>query len=272
MTMTMTQYLEIVAEIDNITKHLLTTRNTLWEAQDKLKASEEMVKEYESNISELLFLHKNESSQIDQLRKANSQFLEQEAELRESLRSMKKAFAKSQMQLKEDKETIQLLEEERDLVVEENDAIRKASIQGKADHEILSKIHHESTARELFLTQVLEQTSMELQEHQKKLTDSENAIQSLTKQLYSNSENGIEPDAHLKIIEQQKQIEILERQLDYKKDKKEGFFLNEEWFDQDVKDGLAQFDKDLKEGLARAIEIGIDWSGINDHVVLEQAK
>lgn len=250
--LTKIEYDDFMAEIEGVTELLTKTRTSLWETQDRLRASEEKVQQLEMHIEELVAAHDQDVQRIKALQQENSQCLEEEVKIRESLDLMKKVFTRLQLKSKEEQETISLLQEERVLLLAENKKLRSAKSDGQNENDVQNGT--------IDLASALEQTQAELAEYKTRNSSMEGIIQQLKKKL-------LEQKAYLDPHEKARTLNAIppnQSELVPSIQSIEG--RNDSYDDFDESDIVlrAFLDEDLDDGFARNIMQNLDCGSCSD--------
>lgn len=250
-TLTTMEYDDFMAEIEGVTEQLTQTRTSLWETQDRLRASEVKVQQLEMHVEELVAVHDQDVQRIKALQQENSQCLEEEVKIRESLDLMKKVFTRLQLKSREEQETIALLQEERTLLLAENKKLRSAKSDVQNENEVQKGTNDLATA--------LDRTQSELAEYRRKNSSLEGMVQQLKKKL-------LEQKAYLDPNEKVRKSKsnAIDRALAEHVQPIEG--RNDSFDDFDESDIVlrAFLDEDLDDGFARNFIQNLDCGSHSD--------
>lgn len=203
-------------EVEEVNEQATNTRKMLWEAQDKLKESEEQIRKLENHLNEILELREKDLQSIKDLRVANSDCVENESRAREAMEVFKKCYKRAQVKIKEHEEEIGVLREQRESSGRGNHAVKNFDTSGMVNESALEYVQTVSRDKEKRLKKMLSETEVEVDLWKSKYKVANKRCMNWQEQMLA-MEHPSEGAAHIK--RQRIEIEKLQGQIKEMKEK-----------------------------------------------------
>lgn len=242
-------------EVEEVNEDATNARRLLWEAEDKLKESDDQIRKLENHLNELLELREKDLQNIKALRVANSDCVENESRAREAMEVFKKCYKRAQVKIKEHEEEIMALREHRESAERGRNEMGDLDTSGMVNESALEYIQSVSAEKEKRLKKMLSETEVEVDLWKSKYKVAHKRCQNWQEQILA-MEHPTEGAAHIK--RQRIQIENLEAEIKTMKEKVvedlgqndcrnpfEGMMQATTSCAEDARDGLA---KDFMDG------------------------
>jgi len=197
-------------EVEDVNEDATNSRRMLWEAEDKLKESDDQIRKLENHLNELLELRENDLANIKALRVANSDCVENESRAREAMEVFKKCYKRAQVKIKEHEEEIMALREHKESAERGGIEMGDHDTSGMVNESALEYIQSVSAEKEKRLKKMLSETEVEVDLWKSKYKVANKRAQNWQEQILA-MEHPTEGAAHIK--RQRIQIENLEVEL-----------------------------------------------------------
>ena len=195
-------------EVEEVNEDATNARRLLWEAEDKIKESDDQIRKLENHLNELLELREKDLNNIKALRIANSDCVENESRAREAMEVFKKCYKRAQVKIKDHEEEIMALREHRESAERgRNDDLDTS---GMVNESALEYIQSVSAEKEKRLKKMLSETETEVDLWKSKYKVAHKRCQNWQEQMLA-MEHPTEGAAHIK--RQRIQIENLESEI-----------------------------------------------------------
>ena len=234
-------------EVEEVNEEATNTRKTLFEAQDKLKETENQIRKLENHLNEILELREKDLQTIKALRVNNSDCVENESRAREAMEVFKKCYKRAQLKIKEHEEEIAVLREQKDSAERGKNKMKVTNTDSMVNESALEYIQTVSNDKEKKLKQMLSETENEVDLWKSKYKVANKRCLNWQEQILA-MEHPSEGAEHIK--RQRSEIEALEKQVknleekhaQEERDSSNPFnrMVNASFCSEDVRDGLTK--------------------------------